>query len=169
MKKIAIALALLCNTPVLAHSYTEKDVQCLATNIYHEARGESTIGQMAVALVTINRAKSSIFPYFINGKLATKKERLNASICDVVYDSKRDRRGKVVLNKCQFSWYCDGKSDVIKNKKVYNKILHLSRNVLTNYYNWDYTNGSVYYNTTAIKRGKGFTKTVKIQNHVFYK
>lgn len=30
---------------------------CLAANIYHEARGEPVMGQYAVALVTLNRAK----------------------------------------------------------------------------------------------------------------
>lgn len=31
---------------------------CLSLNVYHEARGESVQGQLAVALVTLNRAKT---------------------------------------------------------------------------------------------------------------
>ncbi|MDX1609608.1 MAG: cell wall hydrolase [Halofilum sp. (in: g-proteobacteria)] len=38
------------------------DVQCLAENIYHEARGEPRLGQVAVAEVTMNRVASPRFP-----------------------------------------------------------------------------------------------------------
>jgi N-acetylmuramoyl-L-alanine amidase len=51
------------------------DLRCLADNIYHEARGESHIGQIAVAQVTINRARLQ-----------------KTSICAIVYQ------------KNQFSW-----------------------------------------------------------------
>lgn len=57
--------------------YTEQDVRCLATNIYHEARGEGYWGGLAVAVVTINRAQHRDYP---------------RSICAVVYQPK------------QFSW-----------------------------------------------------------------
>ena len=49
----------------------------MALNIYHEARGEVTEGQIAVAQVTVNRAKDKRWP---------------DTICGVVYQSK------------QFSW-----------------------------------------------------------------
>ena len=52
-------------------------IECLATNIYHEARGESIIGQKAVAFVTMNRAKSGKYP---------------SNVCNVVFQ------------KGQFSW-----------------------------------------------------------------
>ncbi len=75
---------------------------CLATNIYHEARGESYAGKVAVANVTMNRVTSPKFPN---------------TICDVVYQAqtKENWKGNTVpkRNKCQFSWYCDGKSDDI--------------------------------------------------------
>lgn len=34
-----------------------REIQCLAQNIYHEARGEPTVGQIAVAQVTLRRAE----------------------------------------------------------------------------------------------------------------
>lgn len=37
---------------------TNHELVCLASNIYHEARGESLRGQRLVALVTLNRAKT---------------------------------------------------------------------------------------------------------------
>lgn len=42
-------------TPV---AHTQQDIKCLAKNIYHEARGEPILGQVAVAQVTVNRFKS---------------------------------------------------------------------------------------------------------------
>lgn len=59
------------------HRYTHQDIECLAQNIYHEARGEGRIGQLAVAQVTLNRLATRGFP---------------DTICEVVYQYK------------QFSW-----------------------------------------------------------------
>lgn len=53
-----------------AHDVPRKDINCLATVIYHEARGEPLIGQMAVAHVVMNRVRSDKYP---------------DNICDVVY------------------------------------------------------------------------------------
>ena len=46
----------------IASKLLEEDIQCLAMNIYHEARGEPRAGQYAVAEVTLNRALSGEFP-----------------------------------------------------------------------------------------------------------
>ena len=76
---------------------------CLATNVYHEAKGESLAGKSAVAHVTLNRVKHPKYPN---------------NICDVVKQAKyyTNWRGKQtpVIGLCQFSWYCDGKSDDIQ-------------------------------------------------------
>lgn len=50
--------------------YTEQDVKCLATNIYHEARGEGYLGGLAVAVVTLNRTQHQDYP---------------RTVCEVVY------------------------------------------------------------------------------------
>lgn len=63
---------------------TEKEVNCLATAIYYEARGESALGKKAVATVVMNRVYSEEFP---------------STPCNVVYQ----KRGST----CQFSWVCD--------------------------------------------------------------
>jgi spore germination cell wall hydrolase CwlJ-like protein len=63
---------------------SENDLECLVANVYHEARGESVLGQAAVAYVTLNRVRSPAYP---------------DSVCGVVWQ------------KGQFSWTEDGKSD----------------------------------------------------------
>ena len=60
--------------------YEPLDEFCLAKNIYHEARSEDLMGQMAVAQVTLNRLASERYP---------------DTIC------------KVVMQKFQFSWAND--------------------------------------------------------------
>ena len=64
---------------------------CLATAIYFEARGESDRGQRAVADVVLARVRTPGWP---------------KTICGVVYEGARRRSG------CQFSFACDGRSDV---------------------------------------------------------
>lgn len=62
------------SAPSLAEN---RDLVCLAMNIYHEGRSESTRGQAAIAAVTMNRMRSPRYP---------------DSVCEVVWQRK------------QFSW-----------------------------------------------------------------
>lgn len=81
--------------------YSKQDLECLALNIYHEARGESVEGMVAVGQIVLNRKENAQFPN---------------TICGVV---KHDRSGGK-KGKCQFSWWCDGKSDDPTNKTSWN-------------------------------------------------
>ena len=72
---------------------------CLALNIYYEARGSNFADKAAVADVVFNRVKDPRWPN---------------TICEVVQD------GYVKGRKdCQFSWYCDGKADIPKDKDAW--------------------------------------------------
>ena len=77
-------------SPVTAE-LRQKQLDCLARNIYHEAGGEPFEGKVAVAQVTINRVESGAFP---------------SDICQVVYQK------NIVYERvlCQFSWYCNSAS-----------------------------------------------------------
>ena len=89
----------------------QKQIECLATNIYHEARSESTIGKIAVAWVTVNRVNTERYP---------------DTVCGVVYDAVLDSKGNPKRHQCQFSWYCDGKSDDIKNKDAWYEAVQIA-------------------------------------------
>jgi spore germination cell wall hydrolase CwlJ-like protein len=127
------------------HLANNRELKCLADNIYYEAGNQSTQGKLAVAAVTINRVKSPKFP---------------KSVCAVVY-----QRTKRV---CQFSWVCEGKKSVrsaqqySESKKVAEKVLlsganHgiLGRNVL--FYHADYVNPRW-----------NLRRVAKIGDHIFY-
>lgn len=104
MYKFYISL-LLIFTPLIVKAEIYEELHCLALNIYFEARSSNLADQAAVADVVLNRVESSNYPN---------------SICEVVYQAKL-WNGKPVHNKCQFSWYCDGKSDIPKNKDAWEK------------------------------------------------
>jgi spore germination cell wall hydrolase CwlJ-like protein len=101
MKLTSILFLFVLNTFIHASEKTE--IKCLALNIYHEARSSNLVDQVAVGDVVFNRINSSRYPN---------------TICGVVHQAKLSKwhlktTGKKVpiKNKCQFSWYCDGKLD----------------------------------------------------------
>lgn len=142
-----------------------KDVVCLAKNIYFEARNEPTKGQIAVALVTLNRVRSKRFPN---------------TVCNVVKQAVR-RNGKVVLHKCHFSWYCDGLPDKPLEYIPWRVSLAIARAMLqksgvyiTHYgKRWhveDFLNGSTHYHTKDVDPywNKNMLVIITIGEHIFY-
>ena len=47
--------------------FREQEAQCLAKNMYFEARNQGLAGQLAVSLVVMNRVKDDRFPDTICG------------------------------------------------------------------------------------------------------
>jgi spore germination cell wall hydrolase CwlJ-like protein len=138
----------------LIESVDSKELFCLAQNVYFEARNESVEGWKAVAHVTLNRKNSERFP---------------DTICDVVYQSKQDRHGNPLRNRCQFSWYCDGKPDGIKNPTKFDEIVTVSRDVLLGN-ETDNTRGATYYHAIYVNPGwSGLRRVRQIGLHIFYK
>ena len=121
---------------------------CLALNIYHEARDQSTAGQLAVAQVTINRVASKHYPN---------------TVCDVVY-----QKGKSI---CAFSWTCDGVSDTPHEKKAWKKSQHLASMMLDGDNDIDVVNGATHYHTTSVNPYGADTlrKVKQVGDHIFYK
>lgn len=138
-----------------APEVSERDVECLARNIYFEARGESIRGQEAVALVTMNRVLDENYP---------------DTICDVVYQAQTDRRGNPIRDRCQFSWYCDGRSDVIRDQETYETSVEVARRSLSNRLE-DFTHGAVNYHADYVRPrwAANVTRTAIIGQHIFYR
>ena len=138
------------DSPVTAE-IRDRQLDCLAKNIYHEAKGEPFEGKVAVAQVTINRATSGQFP---------------SDICKVVYQK------NVVYEKvlCQFSWYCD-QSAVAKpkNTAAYKECQIVARQVLLEEFRLPSLNKALYFHATHINPGWKKEKVATIGNHVFYK
>ena len=153
-----VAHAQVLENEILEHeaNYVEQH-QCLALNIYHEARSQSRLGQKAVGFVTLNRVSDSRYP---------------DTICDVVFDSYLDSHGQPIRNKCQFSWYCDGKKDDYSDTKTFNEIYALSEQLYKSYDEArDFTDGAVMYHASYVRPywAKAYDKTSRIESHIFYK
>jgi N-acetylmuramoyl-L-alanine amidase len=129
----------------------DKQLDCLAKNIYHEAKGEPFEGKVAVAQVTINRAASGQFP---------------SDICKVVYQK------NVVYDKvlCQFSWYCEQATVAKpKNTAAYKECQIVARQVLLEEFRLPSLNKALYFHATHINPGWKREKVATIGGHVFYK
>ena len=131
--------------------YTEEDVTWLAKNIYFEAANQATAGRIAVLMVTLNRVAHDRFP---------------DNIKDVV------TQGGTKLHRCQFSWYCDGKPDKIRDWEAFNEIkqlvlayMHIVSKAT------DITSGAIYYHATYVrpKWASQKKKIIRIGDHIFYK
>jgi spore germination cell wall hydrolase CwlJ-like protein len=137
-------------SPVTAQM-RQKQLDCLARNIYHEAGYEPFEGKVAVAQVTINRTESGDFP---------------SDICQVVYQK------NVVYEKvlCQFSWYCDSASlKKPMNGPVYTEAMEVAKKVLLEGFRIDSVKGALYYHADYINPGWKREKVTKVGRHIFYK
>lgn len=128
----------------------EKNLSCLAINIYKEAANEPFEGKVAVAQVTLNRTKNPNFP---------------DTICDVVYQ-KNTFMGKVV---CQFSWYCDGtyKGRVV-NRQAYDESYKVAKMVYLEDFKLESVKNALYYHADYVNPNWGKKKVTKIGAHIFY-
>ena len=123
-----------------ATTYSEKQLNCLAQNIYHEARGEPTSGQLAVAFVTLNRTEDDRFP---------------DSICGVVYQ------------KGQFSW--TKRNPRIRENAAWSAAhLIAERAIFLHTEGKDNTLGAVYFDGGKHKQPFHKRRTIRIGNHSFY-
>ncbi len=134
--------------PTLANYDTE--LECLAQNIYFESRSENTSGKRAVAHVVLNRVASDRFP---------------STICGVVQQG-----GSTRLNKCQFSWWCDGKKDEIKDQVSWEEAQKLARYVYWGVSN-DVSEGALWYHADYVnpKWRTAFDEGPTIGRHIFYR
>lgn len=135
----------------------QKQVDCLAQNIYFEAGNEPHKGKIAVAMVTLNRVNHGNWPN---------------TVCGVVKEKDS--------NVCQFSWWCEAanKNKAIKGKytwkekQLYNKAAKVAVDVYMNYEvlkKNDVSKGALFYHADYVNPNWKLKKTTKIGRHIFYK
>jgi N-acetylmuramoyl-L-alanine amidase len=126
------------------------DILWMAVNIYYEARNQSSIGKIAVGVVTRNR----------------KNQNNQATIRDVVTEPK------------QFSWYNQylktGKIRMPKQSETWNECLKIAEYVLLLKEESDIIKlleGATYYHTTKVYPNwrRSLIKVVQIDDHIFYR
>ena len=130
---------------------TQRQLHCLAQNIYHEAGSESYNGKVAVAQVTINRANNGNFP---------------STICGVV-NQKTQVADKTI---CQFSWVCD---PLAKGRRIYSKAWkesqEIARKVLLDGLRLESLGSdALYFHNARVRPKWGLERIDRIGGHTFY-
>ena len=126
-----------------------EDLECLALTIYFESRGQGPAAQNAVAFVVLNRVADPAFP---------------DTICGVA------KQGGVERYRCQFSWYCDGRSDVPTEKASWREAKMRARAALTGRLK-DPTYGATFFHHVRVSpswRGS-LEQTAQLGPHLFYR
>jgi N-acetylmuramoyl-L-alanine amidase len=141
------ALIAFCAIEVHAASLREEQ-HCLALALYWEARGEGRSGMVAVGWTILNRVDSRDFP---------------ATPCEVVFQGGEQP-------PCEFSWWCDGKSDRPRERRSWHLALLIAAELLLDPPP-DPTGGSLYYHSTSIRSSwhRQRVRTARISQHVFYR
>ena len=136
----------------LEHANAERD--CLAQAIYHEARGESEAGQLAVANVIVNRARSGKFP---------------STLCGVIYQN-ADKG----YHRCQFTFACDGRTDAPGERRAWARSAALAQDVYAEFALGEAVGAvpgsALYYHTTNVSPSWSHTynAVAQIGSHIFY-
>lgn len=154
------------------HKYEQEF--CLAQNVFFESSVDNKAGMAGVADVTLNRVKDRRYPN---------------TVCEVVYQaimkeswktaqypdlSESERKYIPVRNKCQFSWYCDGKSDDIPlGAENWVKAQMVAWEMMHNGTLRGISDGSTHYHATYVKpiwrKDVGMTLVGRIGSHIFYR
>jgi len=135
------------------HLLDERNVKCLAMNVYHEARGEPTLGQYAVAVVTMNRVNSIRYP---------------GDVCQVVYQKSWSSDQHRYISA--FSWTTDDVEDIPFESEAWKKALTVAKEVYEE--NGPITvKDALYYHAESVKPSwaRNKLKIKKIGHHIFYR
>ena len=143
LRAFALMLSLF-TIPAAAETNMDRQINCLALNVYHESRGESVEGQIAVANVTLNRVEHDNWP---------------GTVCDVVYQ------------KNQFSWVHLKKDHTPYDKDLWETARYVAMNVYEGLVP-DNTHNSVFYHANHVSpawaRKHHTVEQVRIGVHIFY-
>lgn len=150
-KFIVLFTSIICsyNTATASNRlYNDAEIKCLASNIYHESKGESLIGKAAVGIVVINRVKDPRWP---------------KSVCGVVKQTS--------YRSCQFSWYCRKVNRIDYDSAQWKDSYSIAKAV---FYTDEYKNllnGATHFHSTSVRpEWADRLKFIKrIDNHMFYK
>ena len=142
---------MLSSPDIVSIKTRERQLECLAMNIYREAGHENFEGKVAVAQVTMNRAAHPSFP---------------KDVCAVVFQK------SVVIDRviCQFSWYCDTAHKARPvNQSAYNESMAVAKKVLLEGFRLDVMKEALYYHANYVNPRWPLEKIGSIGNHIFYK
>lgn len=151
----------------------DNEAICMALNIYYESRSDNLAGQYAVADVVLNRVQDGRYPN---------------TVCEVVYQgpvreswktkqdpdlSESERIYNPIRHMCQFSWYCDGKSDEPKDETGWAQAQYVAGAIMYSGKYRGISEGATHYHATYVKPkwrfDRGMNHIGRIGSHIFYR
>ena len=154
---VAVAFGIFVYFSIAGHDRSQnvrartQDLNCLAKNIYHEARGEPIDGQYAVAEVTMNRVASKHYPN---------------TVCDVVYQSNFDVIRKRDVSA--FSW-TELELTAPIDRKIWGRVWRIAEEVYDQRAE-PRVEGALFYHAKYIRPrwSRGKRRVASIGRHIFY-
>lgn len=133
------------------------EMMCMAIAIYFEARGEPLEGKVAVGQVIMNRVNDPRYP---------------SDACSVVREAEYYSWNPTIpiRNRCQFSFFCDGKSDAPENEKEFDSCVLVAKAIVYGELE-DVVQGATHYHSIKVQPNwADKNKQVRrIAKHIFYK
>ncbi len=147
---VGLAACLVMAVPTAAEAGVQDEIECLALNIYFEARGEPDPGRLAVGHVVMNRVSDNRYP---------------GNVCAVVRQG-----GERLRNRCQFSWWCDGRSDRPRDTRAWEQSKVIARRIYWGFSD-DMTEGALWYHAVYVRPAwrKVLERGRTIGRHIFYR
>ena len=163
LKRLFFICCAIISMSSIAKADFNDEVYCMADNMYWESRNQTFHGLLAVGQVVMNRVHDPRYPN---------------TICEVVHQGPTRKSWKdpsvyyPIRDRCQFSWYCDGKPDDIPevDYEIYEFIRSMAIKVAQDYFD-DITDGATHYHAYYVKPewASTKTKTLQIDDHIFYR
>ena len=141
---------------ILYSAEQEPEAWCLAQNIYYEARGSNLADQVAVADVVLNRVLDTRYPN---------------TVCEVVKQGEQHANGQMKRHRCQFSWYCDGKSDYPTDKDAWANAQQRAYMMIVHNDYRGISQGATHYHAKYVSpnSARDFDLVGRIGVHIFYR
>jgi spore germination cell wall hydrolase CwlJ-like protein len=151
--------------------YNQPQLYCLAQNVYFEAKSEPLAGQYAVADVVLNRVQDTRYPNTIcevvrEGPIKESwKTRQHADLPD------DERIYHPIRNRCQFSWYCDGKADKTRDSDAWRQAQIVAYKIVYDQKMRGITEGATHYHADYVSPSwaKSIQLVGSISTHIFYR
>jgi spore germination cell wall hydrolase CwlJ-like protein len=127
---------------------SSRELDCLTTALYYEARGEGDSGMAAVAQVIVNRARHPDFP---------------KTLCGVIYQGAAKGRG------CQFSFACDGSMRRRPQAALWERARGIAERAMEGRVSASVGNSTFFHATRISPNWRGLTRVATVGRHVFYR
>jgi spore germination cell wall hydrolase CwlJ-like protein len=125
-----------------------RELECLTTALYYEARGEGDSGMAAVAQVIVNRARHPDFP---------------KTLCGVIYQGAAKGRG------CQFSFACDGSMKRRPEGALWDRARQIAERAMEGRVSQAVGTSTFFHATRISPNWRGLQRVATVGRHVFYR